>query len=100
MAISLDLAAALAGAGAWSVHTAFAGAAPDLATLSAQGPGTSAHQQLLDTMVVTGAMAAAVGGLLSWAAGSVIPLVVALGTFGLLAVLHWSILMRTPPPPS
>lgn len=86
-------AAAISGFGIWQVSSMFQGNAPNLSDLRSAPPNDpKARQDLNDAAITTGAVAFLAGGLASYAAKSLLPLMIVAAVWLLLVLAHYRVL--------
>lgn len=86
--------AALGGFGVWQVVSMYQNTAPKLSTLRASDAGdTTVRQNLVDANVLSGVLAVGAGVLASFAAQSMLPLLVIVAVWGYMAAAHWRVLL-------
>jgi hypothetical protein len=86
-------AAAISGFGIWQLTSMFQNNAPKLSDLrSTTGDDPKAKQDLSDAAITTGAIAFLAGGLASYAAKSLLPLLIVAAVWLLLVLAHYRVL--------
>ena len=86
-------AAAISGFGIWQVTSMFQNTAPKLSELRAAAPSDSkAMQDLSDAAITTGSVAFLAGGLASYAAKSLLPLLIVAAVWLIVVGSHYRVL--------
>lgn len=86
-------AAAISGFGIWQLTTMFQSNAPRLSDLRSAAPNDpKAAQDLSDAAITTGAIAFLAGGLASYAAKSLLPLLIVAAVWLILVTAHYRVL--------
>lgn len=86
-------AAAISGFGIWQLTSMFQNTAPKLGDLRAADVSEAKPvQDLNDAALMTGAMALLAGGLASYAAKSLLPLMIVGAVWGILVLTHYGVL--------